>query len=69
MRRELCIWGRMLKLMGYDELADDPEFSAPMFATDPAEVRMELLHEWCEERTVAEAESLLVGADIPVGGP
>ncbi|KAA1275970.1 MAG: hypothetical protein EGP14_07830, partial [SAR202 cluster bacterium] len=37
------------------------------FATDQAEVRMELLHEWCEERTVAEAESLLVGADIPVG--
>lgn len=60
-------WERMLKLMGYDELADDPEFSAPMFATDQAEVRMELLHEWCEERTVAEAESLLVGADIPVG--
>jgi formyl-CoA transferase len=28
---------------------------------------MELLHEWCEERTVKEVEDALVAADIPVG--
>jgi crotonobetainyl-CoA:carnitine CoA-transferase CaiB-like acyl-CoA transferase len=61
------MWERMLKVMGYDELAEDPEFSAPMFATDKVEVRMELLHLWCEERTVKEAEDALVAADIPVG--
>ena len=53
--------------MGYDELAEDPEFSAPMFATAQVETRMELLHEWCEERTVNEVEDALVAADIPVG--
>ena len=57
----------MLKIMGYDELSDDPEFAAPMFATDKAEIRMELLHLWCEERTTKEVEAALVGADIPVG--
>ena len=61
------MWERMLKLMGYDELAQDPEFAAPMFATDKVEVRMELLHLWAEERTVREAEEALVAADIPVG--
>ncbi|MDA0733802.1 MAG: CoA transferase [Chloroflexi bacterium] len=61
------MWERMLRVMGYDELADDPEFSAPMFATAQVETRMELLHEWCEERTVDEVEDLLVAADIPVG--
>jgi crotonobetainyl-CoA:carnitine CoA-transferase CaiB-like acyl-CoA transferase len=61
------MWERMLKVMGYDELSEDPEFAAPMFATDQAEVRMELLHLWCEERTVKEVEGALVAADIPVG--
>jgi crotonobetainyl-CoA:carnitine CoA-transferase CaiB-like acyl-CoA transferase len=61
------MWERMLKVMGYHELAEDPEFSAPMFATDKVEVRMELLHLWCEERTVKEVEDALVAADIPVG--
>ena len=61
------MWERMLKIMGYDELAEDPEFAAPMFATDKAELRMELLNLWAEERTVKEAEEALVEADIPVG--
>ena len=61
------MWERMLKVMGYNELADDPEFSAPMFATAQVETRMELLHEWCEERTVKEVEATLAEADIPVG--
>ena len=61
------MWERMLKVMGYDELAADPEFAAPMFATDKAEVRMELLNLWAEQRTVKEAEEALVQADIPVG--
>ena len=61
------MWERMLKVMGYDELAADPEFAAPMFATDKAEVRMELLNLWAEQRTVKEAEEALVEADIPVG--
>jgi crotonobetainyl-CoA:carnitine CoA-transferase CaiB-like acyl-CoA transferase len=61
------MWERMLKIMGYDELSEDPEFAAPMFATDKAEIRMELLHLWCEERTKKEVETALVGADIPVG--
>ena len=38
-----------------------------MFATDMAEIRMELLRMWCEERTVAEVEKALVAADIPFG--
>mgnify|MGYP001475132909 FL=1 len=61
------MWERMLKVMGYDELAEDPEFAAPMFATDKAEIRMELLNLWAEQRTVKEAEEALVEADIPVG--
>ena len=61
------MWERMLKVMGYDELSEDPEFAAPMFATDKAEIRMELLHIWCEERSMKEVEDALVGADIPVG--
>ena len=61
------MWERMLKVMGYDELSGDPEFAAPMFATDKAEIRMELLHLWCEERSVTEVEDALVAADIPVG--
>ena len=61
------MWERMLKVMGYDELSQDPEFAAPMFATDKAEIRMELLHLWAEERSVKEAEEALVAADIPVG--
>ena len=61
------MWERALKVMGYDELSQDPEFAAPMFATDKAEVRMELLHLWAEQRTVKEAEEALVAADIPVG--
>ena len=61
------MWERMLKIMGYDELAEDPEFAAPMFATDKAEIRMELLNLWAEQRTVKEAEEALVEADIPVG--
>ena len=61
------MWERMLKIMGYDELAEDPEFAAPMFATDKAEIRMELLNLWAEQRTVKEAEEALVKADIPVG--
>ena len=61
------MWERMLKVMGYDELAEDPEYAAPMFATDKAEIRMELLHLWCEERGTQEVEDALVAADIPVG--
>lgn len=61
------MWERMLKVMGYDELSEDPEYAAPMFATDKAEIRMELLHLWCEEREVQEVEDALVAADIPVG--
>ena len=61
------MWERMLKVMGYDELSEDPEYAAPMFATDKAEIRMELLHLWCEERDVQEVEDALVAADIPVG--
>ncbi len=61
------MWQRMLKVMGYDELSEDPEYAAPMFATDKAEIRMELLHLWCEEREVREVEDALVAADIPVG--
>jgi crotonobetainyl-CoA:carnitine CoA-transferase CaiB-like acyl-CoA transferase len=61
------MWERMLKVMGYDELAEDPEYAAPMFATDKAEIRMELLHLWCEERDMQEVEDALVVADIPVG--
>ncbi len=61
------MWERMLKVMGYDELAEDPEFAAPMFATAQVETRMELLHEWCEERTVKDVEATLAAADIPVG--
>ena len=61
------MWERMLQIMGYDELSEDPEFAAPMFATDKAEIRMELLHLWCEERTTKEVETVLVSADIPVG--
>ncbi len=61
------MWERMLKVMGYDDLAEDPEFAAPMFATDKAEIRMELLNLWAEQRTVKEAEEALVEADIPVG--
>ena len=61
------MWERMLKVMDYDELAEDPEFAAPMFATNMAEIRMELLRMWCEERTVAEVEEALVAADIPFG--
>ncbi len=61
------MWQRMLKVMGYDELSEDPEYAAPMFATDKAEIRMELLHLWCEEREVQEVEDALVAADIPVG--
>ena len=61
------MWERMLKVMGYDDLSDDPEYAAPMFATDKAEIRMELLHLWCEERTVQEVEDALVAADIPFG--
>jgi crotonobetainyl-CoA:carnitine CoA-transferase CaiB-like acyl-CoA transferase len=61
------MWERMLKVMNFDELAADPEFAAPMFATDMAEIRMELLREWCEERTVRQVEEALVGADIPFG--
>ena len=61
------MWERMLKVMGYDDLSDDPEYAAPMFATDKAEIRMELLHLWCEERTVKEVEDALISADIPMG--
>jgi crotonobetainyl-CoA:carnitine CoA-transferase CaiB-like acyl-CoA transferase len=61
------MWERMLKVMGYDELAEDPEYAAPMFATDKAEIRMELLHLWCEERDMQDVEDALVAADIPVG--
>tara|TARA_B100001123_G_scaffold434454_1_gene561038 strand:- start:1097 stop:2257 length:1161 start_codon:yes stop_codon:yes gene_type:complete len=61
------MWERMLKVMGYDDLSDEPEFAAPMFATDKAEIRMELLHLWCEERTADEVVDALVEADIPVG--
>ena len=61
------MWERMLKVMGYDELSEDPEYAAPMFATDKAEIRMELLHLWCEEREMWEVEDALVAADIPVG--
>jgi crotonobetainyl-CoA:carnitine CoA-transferase CaiB-like acyl-CoA transferase len=61
------MWERMLKVMGYAELSEDPEYAAPMFATDKTEIRMELLHLWCEEHTVAEVVDALVAADIPVG--
>ena len=61
------MWERMLKMMGYDELADDPEYAAPMFATDKAEIRMELLQLWAEEQTVKDAEKSLVAADVPCG--
>ena len=61
------MWERMLNVMGYDELSDDPDYASPMFATDKGEIRMELLHLWCEERSVSEVEDALVAADIPVG--
>jgi len=60
-------WQRLLKLMGRDDLANDPRFATPKLRVKHAQVVDALVSEWCAQRTKVEAMETLQNAGVPAG--
>ncbi|MBS0547685.1 MAG: CoA transferase [Proteobacteria bacterium] len=58
---------RWCKLMGDDKLAADPRFKDDLARGDNGEALSEIMQEWCDTRTVAEALAALEANRIPAG--
>jgi crotonobetainyl-CoA:carnitine CoA-transferase CaiB-like acyl-CoA transferase len=60
-------WLRLLKLMGRDDLLDDPRFNTALKRQDPASAAAieELVGDWMRDQTVDAAYQALVAADVP----
>lgn len=60
-------WQRLLKVMGREDLADDPRFASPKLRVKHAQDVDALVGEWCAQRTKIEAMETLQNAGVPAG--
>ena len=60
-------WQRLLKLMGREDLAEDPRFATPKLRVKHAQVVDALVGDWCAQRTKVEAMETLQNAGVPAG--
>lgn len=60
-------WQRLLKVMGREDLADDPRFASPKLRVKHAQDVDALVGEWCAQRTKLEAMETLQNAGVPAG--
>ena len=60
-------WQRLLKVIGREDLMNDPKFSSPQARIDHVEEVDALLSGWCGERTKIEAMETLQRAGVPAG--
>jgi len=60
-------WQRLLKLMGREDLENDPQFATPKLRVKHAQVVDALVGEWCAQRTKVEAMETLQNAGVPAG--
>jgi len=60
-------WQRLLKLMGREDLANDPRFATPKLRVKHAQVVDALVGEWCAQRTKVEAMETLQNDGVPAG--
>ncbi len=60
-------WQRLLKVMGREDLADDPRFASPKLRVKHARDVDALVGEWCAQRTKVEAMETLQNAGVPAG--
>jgi len=60
-------WQRLLKLMGREDLENDPQFATPKLRVKHAQVVDALVGEWCAQRTKIEAMETLQNAGVPAG--
>ena len=60
-------WQRLLKLMGREDLANDPRFASPRLRVQNAAVVDKLVAGWCAQYTKKEAMELMQGAGVPAG--
>jgi len=60
-------WQRLLKVMGREDLANDPRFASPGARVKHAPAVDALVGEWCGQRTKIEAMETLQGAGVPAG--
>jgi crotonobetainyl-CoA:carnitine CoA-transferase CaiB-like acyl-CoA transferase len=61
------IFARWARLVGRDELINDPRFLTDMTRGDHGEVLSDVMATWCSERTTAEAIAALGEARVPAG--
>lgn len=60
-------WQRLLKLIGREDLADDPRFASPEARIKNVADVDALLSAWCRQRTKFEAMETLQRAGVPAG--
>ena len=60
-------WQRLLKVMGREDLAEDPRFSTPAMRVKNAAEVDALVGEWCARHTKVEAMEKLQNAGVPAG--
>jgi formyl-CoA transferase len=60
-------WQRLLKLMGREDLKDDPRFATPKLRVQNARVVDKLVGDWCAQYTKKEAMELMQNAGVPAG--
>jgi formyl-CoA transferase len=60
-------WQRLLKVMGRDDLAEDPRFASPAMRVKNAAAVDALVAEWCGRHTKVEAMEKLQNAGVPAG--
>lgn len=58
---------RWCKLMGDENLANDPRFKDDLARGDNGEALSDIMQKWCDTRTVAEALAALEASRIPAG--
>jgi formyl-CoA transferase len=60
-------WQRLLKVIGREDLAEDPRFSSPGARSRNAADVDALIGHWCKDRTKVEAMETLQRAGVPAG--
>jgi crotonobetainyl-CoA:carnitine CoA-transferase CaiB-like acyl-CoA transferase len=59
------MWKRLLEIMGFDDLARDADFTAPMWTSPQSSERLELFQMWSKDRAVDEVVETLQGNRVP----
>ncbi len=59
------MWQRLLEIMGFDDLARDSDFTAPMWTSPQSSERLELFQLWSKDRSMAEVVGTLQENRVP----